>query len=115
MQGLFGGIVMFNAGYGVPEIFDKEAKGNLKAIYQDIQTVLKVPVVNFMFRSLALYESFLSEAWTQVRSNMLTMEMEKAADKLRYPDISVKTPGIEWANVYDVSSDQANTTDCFYI
>ncbi|QKY68454.1 halocarboxylic acid dehydrogenase DehI family protein [Lentibacillus sp. CBA3610] len=95
---------MLNLDYGVPEIYEKEAKESLGMLYQDIQTVLKVPIVNFMFRTLALYETFLGAAWTQVRPNMLTVEMEKAADKLRYPDISVDVPGMNWDTIYDVST-----------
>lgn len=60
--------------YGIPEIFDQEASGPLKDLYSDIQYVLKVPVVNFIFRTLALYEPFLSLAWEQVRPNILTIE-----------------------------------------
>ncbi len=49
---------MLNTDYGVPEVYEQEAKENLEEIYQDIQAVLKVPVVNFIFRTLALYETF---------------------------------------------------------
>ncbi|MFD1361864.1 halocarboxylic acid dehydrogenase DehI family protein [Lentibacillus salinarum] len=95
---------MLKMDYGVPEIYKQEAYGDLANIYEDIQTVLKVPVVNFMFRTLALYDTFLGTAWTQVRANMLTVEMEKAADKLRYPDIDVKAPEINWETIYNLST-----------
>ncbi|SFB21413.1 Halocarboxylic acid dehydrogenase DehI [Lentibacillus halodurans] len=95
---------MQDTDYGIPEIYEKEAKGNLGGIYRDIQTILKVPIVNFMFRTLALYETFLGTAWTQVRSNMLTVDMENAAENLRYPDISVKAPDINWGAIYDLQT-----------
>ncbi len=90
--------------YGVPEIYEFDAKGNLNHLYHDIQFVLKVPVVNFIFRTLALYETFLSIAWGQVRPNMLTNEMEAAARQLRYPNLTVDVPKINWNYVYDLST-----------
>lgn len=83
--------------YAMPEIFEKEATGRIRLIYGDIKHVLKVPVVNFIFRATALYESFLDIGWSQVRSNMLTANMEKAAQHLRYPALSVQTPKINWS------------------
>lgn len=99
-----GGLNMLNGEYGVPEVYLEEAKGNLNEIYHDIQMVLKVPIVNFIFRTLALYETFLGTAWSQVRPNMLTVEMEKATADLRYPDISVKVPRVNWESMYDLKT-----------
>jgi hypothetical protein len=42
---------MVRSGYGVPEIFENEAVGRLSLIYEDIKYVLKVPIVNFIFRT----------------------------------------------------------------
>ena len=39
----------------VPEIFEQEAQGSLPHLNRDIQFVLKVPTVNFMFRTLGDY------------------------------------------------------------
>jgi hypothetical protein len=88
-------------GFGVPEIFEYQAQGKLRIVYHDIQYVLKVPIVNFMFRTLGLYERFLVLSWDQVRPNMLTLNMEKAAEQLRYPSITVGTPQIDWKKYYD--------------
>lgn len=87
--------------YGVPEIYKYESTGNLGNLYIDIQYILKVPIVNFVFRTLAFYEKFLTTAWGLVRSNMLTNEMEQAAEKLRYPDISLNAPNVNWTEEYD--------------
>jgi len=87
--------------YGVPEIFESEAKDHTSLIYQDIKYVLKVPVVNFLFRTIALYEEFFAISWNQVRPSMLTLNMEKAAQLLRYPRISVKPPKLDWNQIYD--------------
>jgi|GEM_PF-4261760 len=37
--------------YGVPEVFEHEASGRVHLIYKDIKYVLKVPIVNFIFRT----------------------------------------------------------------
>jgi hypothetical protein len=87
-------------GFGVPEIFEYEAQGILRGVYHDIQYVLKVPIVNFIFRTLSLYDRFLVLAWKQVRPNMLTLNMEKASEQLRYPIISWDIPTIRWENYY---------------
>lgn len=90
--------------YGVPEIFEDEAYGSLKLLYNDIKFVLKVPIVNFIFRTLAWYDKFLFMAWNDVRNNMLTTNMELAAEKLRYPNISISAPEINWAKYYNYSA-----------
>lgn len=92
---------MTNRQFGVPEIYEYETSGHLAYLYKDIKFILKVPIVNFMFRTLAFYEKFLTTAWGQVRPSMLTTEMEKAADKLRYPDIVLDAPNVEWTEKYD--------------
>jgi hypothetical protein len=87
--------------YGVPEVVEEEAHGHLSEVYGDIKYVLKVPIVNFIFRTLGLYKKFLAIGWSQVRPSMLTTNMEQAAEKLRYPEISVTPPNINWLNRYD--------------
>lgn len=88
-------------GYGLPEIFQQSAKGELDQIYRDIQYVLKVPVINFIFRTTALYKTFFLIGWNQVRPNMLTVNMERAAGELRYPNLELQIPNIEWSSYYD--------------
>jgi hypothetical protein len=86
---------------GVPEISEREAQGHLKRIYQDIKAVLKVPVVNFLFRTMAFYDKFLAVGWHQVRANMLTLRMEEAAESLRHPKVSASHPKVNWSEIYD--------------
>lgn len=52
------------------------------------------------FRTLALFQIFLALGWEHVRPNMLTLNMEEAAQKLRYPNISPTPPKIKWRNYY---------------
>lgn len=74
--------------YGIPEVFEHQAYGIIKDVYDDIKYVLKVPIVNFIFRALAHYPEFLSYAWQQVRPNMLTTNVEAISNELRYPNIT---------------------------
>lgn len=85
---------MINDGYGIPEIYEDEANYRLRFIYEDIKFVLKVPIVNFIFRTLAHYEEFLELAWYQIRPNMLTIKVANFANELRHPNISVDIPSI---------------------
>ncbi|WP_170006161.1 halocarboxylic acid dehydrogenase DehI family protein [Bacillus fonticola] len=86
--------------YNVPEVFPEDAVGAVNTLYADIQFVLKVPVVNFLFRTLAFYERFLELAWSEVRTNMLTFEVEEMAKELRYPPVSLQTPSWDWQAHY---------------
>lgn len=90
--------------YGVPEILESKAEDSLKAVYADIRHVLKMPIVNFMFRTLACHEPFLSLGWRQVRSNLLTFEGKKAAEGLRYPPLNVQVPHVNWTRYYEKST-----------
>jgi hypothetical protein len=87
--------------FGVPERYEADVPEGLRLIYGDIQQVLKVPVVNFIFRSTAFYETFLAIGWSQVRPNLLTVTMEQAAQALRYPLLTVETPYFDWSKWYD--------------
>jgi hypothetical protein len=91
-------------GYGIPEIFEDEAAGRLQLIYNDIQYVLKVPIVNFIFRTTALYEAFFVLGWNQVRPNLLTVNVERAAHQLRHPSLDIHIPKINWHKYYDAKT-----------
>ncbi|WP_078549421.1 halocarboxylic acid dehydrogenase DehI family protein [Litchfieldia alkalitelluris] len=91
---------MHNSQFGIPEIFDNQDTGKLATLYNDIKFVLKVPIVNFVFRTLAHYDQFLTLGWNQVRTNLLTQNMEDAAAQLRYPHLSFNAPQIKWNQFY---------------
>jgi hypothetical protein len=71
---------------------------------QQSKYVLKVPIVNFIFRSLAHYPEFLKIAWGQIRQNMLTVNMEEASKLLRYPKITFPIA------IYQLSEDYNSRT-----
>lgn len=87
--------------YGIPEVVESEAHGVVKEVYEDIKYVLKVPIVNFMFRALAHYPEFLTYAWQQIRPNMLTVNMESASNRLRFPNIRTQVPAFDFTNAYN--------------
>lgn len=87
---------------GIPEIYESEATGIVKEIYEDIKKVLKVPEVNLIFRTLACYPEFLGFAWSSMRKNLLTTDVQQMAAMLRYPPtgMELSIPRVDWMRVY---------------
>jgi hypothetical protein len=67
----------------LPDIMPQDVGERLKPVYEDIQTSLRVPIVNKIFRSLANYPEYLEQAWSEIRPLIVTTEFEKSADALR--------------------------------
>ena len=67
----------------VGEVMPDEADEEIGAIYEAVQTHLRVPLVNFVFRALANYPPYLSFAWNTLEPYLLTTGFEEAADALR--------------------------------
>ena len=65
------------------EVMPDEAGEGVRAVYEETRTHLRVPVVNFLFRSLANYPPYLSFAWNKIAPHLLTPRFEEAADTLR--------------------------------
>ncbi len=86
--------------YAVPEVSEDCASGPLRELYEDIKLVLKVPVINSVFRTLACYDRFLFLAWNQIRPSLLTLNFEEAAETLRHFNISVVNPITDWHIYY---------------
>lgn len=69
---------------GVVEVMPEEASLSVKEIYEDIQQVLRVPVVNYLFRVLASEPAYLKAAWLQqARPVAASQHFESAASELR--------------------------------
>ncbi|MGB3683725.1 MAG: halocarboxylic acid dehydrogenase DehI family protein [Rubrobacteraceae bacterium] len=68
---------------GLGEVMPEEAGENTNAVYEDIQTRLRVPFVNFLFRTLANYPDYLSFAWGRLSPQLLSADFERAAGDLR--------------------------------
>ena len=67
----------------LPDIMSQQADERIKPIYEDIQQVLRVPIVNLIFRTLANYPDYLEAAWRELRPLANSREFEQAADDLR--------------------------------
>src|SRR5919106_5744313 len=68
---------------GLSEIMPDEADDQVRLIYEDIKNTFRVPVVNFFFRVLANYPSYLISAWNNFSPCLRTIKLERAADQLR--------------------------------
>ena len=64
------------------EVMPDEAGEEVRAVYEETRPHLRVPVVNFLFRSLANYPPYLSFAWERVAPYLLTPRFEEAANAL---------------------------------
>jgi hypothetical protein len=67
----------------LPEIMPDEADARIHALYDDIQRTLRVPFVNFIFRTLANYPDYFEPAWKGMAPLARTRDFERAADELR--------------------------------
>ncbi|MEX2535604.1 MAG: halocarboxylic acid dehydrogenase DehI family protein [Trueperaceae bacterium] len=67
----------------LPEIMPDQADERVRAIYQSMQRILRVPFVNFIFRTLANDPAYLEPAWNGLSSGFRTVGFERAADRLR--------------------------------
>jgi hypothetical protein len=76
----------------LPDIMPQQANRRIKPIYEDIQTTLRVPVVNLIFRTLANYPEYLERAWAQLREIARSRMFEDAADALRRKALWQPTP-----------------------
>jgi hypothetical protein len=65
------------------EIMPEEADERIRPLYEDIQRTLRVPFVNFIFRTLASYPDYFEAAWGHLSPVLRTRAFEQAADELR--------------------------------
>ena len=77
------------------EVMPEEASEEIATIYETVQTRLRVPFVNFIFRVLANYPSYLSFAWNKIEPHLLTTRFEEAADALRGRALLEPVPVLE--------------------
>lgn len=87
----------------LPDIMPQQANERIKPIYDDIQQVLRVPIVNLIFRSLANYPDYLQSAWQQIRPLAGSRTFEQAADELR--SLALLTPSLELPSQTSIPSD----------
>lgn len=66
-----------------PDLAGADVNPDLRAVYDDIECTLRVPFVNFIFRTLANFPSYFQPAWEILSPHLRTLAFERAADRLR--------------------------------
>jgi len=72
------------------EIPEAEAEGQVAEIYEDIRLVLGVPVVNLVYRRLAVEPELLVAVWRSLRPNLASRTADRAAGQL----VALATPPV---------------------
>lgn len=101
------------------EVMPDQADEQLRTCYQDIQDVLRVPFVNFLFRVLANNPEFLIPAWRALRPRLTTRAFERAANELRAmavleADVPDAT-GVDWTALGDWDQMRRFTDTIHYV
>ncbi|MDP8971769.1 MAG: halocarboxylic acid dehydrogenase DehI family protein [Actinomycetota bacterium] len=98
------------------EVMPDEAGEEVRAVYEETRTHLRVPLVNFLFRSLANYPPYLSFAWNKIAPHLLASSFEEAADALRSQALMEPTSdSTDWASLGDLSQIRAFTDTIHYV
>jgi hypothetical protein len=87
------------------EIMPDQADERIRPIYEDIQRTLRVPFVNFIFRSLTNYPDSVESAWGHLAPVLLTRAFETASDDLRARALLEPVPdasGADWETLGDM-------------
>lgn len=77
------------------EVSETDAEGSTAAIYGDIRRVLGLPVVNLVYRHLAVEPAALERVWRELRPNLTSSIAERAARRLvdqAVPPVAVPIP-----------------------
>jgi hypothetical protein len=77
------------------EVSETDAEGSTAEIYGDIRRVLGLPIVNLVYRHLAVEPVVLGRVWRELRPNLTSRTAERAARRLvdqAAPPIVVRIP-----------------------
>ena len=66
----------------LPEVTENDAEGSIADVYADIRRVLGLPVVNLVYRHLAVEPARLASAWQALRPNLTSRAADDAARQL---------------------------------
>lgn len=99
------------------EVMPDEAGEDLAEVYEDIRARLRVPFVNFLFRTLANYPNYLQLAWGRISPHLLSEDFERAADDLRIRALIEPVPegpNVDWMEPEDLRSVRDFTDTILY-
>lgn len=100
------------------EVMPDEAEDDVTAVYEDIRERLRVPFVNFLFRTLANYPDYLKYAWGRISPHLLSADFERAADDLRTRALVEpipEGPKGDWLEPDDLEKVRAFTDTIHYV
>ena len=100
------------------EVMPDEAGEEVRAVYEGVRTNLRVPFVNFLFRALANYPSYLTFAWARLEPHLLASRFEGASDALRAGALLEPVPdasGVDWASLGDLGQIRGFTDTIHYV
>ncbi len=99
------------------EVMPDEADEEVRAVYEGVRTNLRVPFVNFVFRALANYPSYLTFAWARLEPCLLASRFEEASDALRAGALLEPVPdasGVDWGSLGDLGRIRGFTDTIHY-
>lgn len=100
------------------EVMPDEAGEDVAAVYEDIRKRLRVPLVNFLFRTLANYPAYLELAWGRIAPYLLTAAFERAANDLlgrALIEPIPERPNLDWMEPEDMEKVRAFTDTIHYV
>ncbi len=101
----------------IGEVMPGEADEGVRAVYEGVRTNLRVPFVNFVFRALANYPSYLAFAWARLEPYLLTSRFEEASDALRARALLEPVPDasdVDWGSLGDLGRIRGFTDTIHY-
>lgn len=93
----------------LPDLAEDQVSSQMRKVYAGIQGTLRVPFVNFIFRTLANYPDSFEPAWNGLSGNLRRLECERAADRLR----GVAAENIQVAPLSGVSDEDRAAVSAF--
>ena len=66
----------------LPEIPEKGATGTVAAVYDEIRRAIGIPLVNLVYRHLAVSPGRLESIWTELKPNLLHRQTAQGAERL---------------------------------
>ncbi len=76
------------------EISEERASGRVAPVYEDLRGVLRSTQVNFIYRTLAVHETYFCAAWDALRPNASIAYFERCADNLRMRMVPPMPPDV---------------------
>lgn len=66
----------------LPEVSEADARGSIAEVYEDIRRVLGLPLVNLVYRHLAVVPGRLEAVWAELRPNLADEAIDAMAEEL---------------------------------